>query len=151
MKTPARTRPDLSSLVADVLANLAFMISDDPPERPLEPQNWLYGEIHYRGPVSGTVGCWCTPQFAVQLAANLLGTDPDSPDASCAAEDALRELLNVVGGHVVTAWYGTSPVFTLSIPTVARDAPPPQTSDDFCRLHIDGQPLWFCHEALPTG
>ena len=142
--TSAKQR-DLTGVVSAVLGDLAFMVSDDEPaELPLGAV-WLQCEISYGGPAGGTLCCWCTRDFAIQLAANLLGTEPDEGDAQVGAEDAVREFMNVLCGQVVTAWYGTEEIFNLSIPTVREciDIPTPPAGDPgtCCRLSISGEPF----------
>lgn len=148
--TPPAQR-DLGALVSDVLGDMAFMITDATPSAAPTGGVWLVGEIRYHGPVSGTLACWCSRPFGAQLAANLLGLDPTADDARQAADDAMRELLNVLCGHLVTRWFGTDAVFNLSIPSVrdavdapgATDAPTGQRYD----ITIDGEPLIVVHQS----
>ena len=140
-------------MLTDVLGNLAFMVSDDEPvEQPGEAV-WLECKISYHGPVNGGVVCWCTRDFAIQLAANLLGIEPDEGDARAAAEDALCEFINVFVGQLVTTWHGTTDVYSLSIPTVCEhtDAPKPPSPNDaelVIRLSISGEPFYCTYRAL---
>jgi len=149
------TQRSLAVVVTDVLGDLAFMVSDDEPLPPPPGAVWLECEITYRGPQSGTLRCWCTRDFAVQLAANLLGIEPDEGDASTSAEDAVREFMNVLCGQLVTAWHGTSPVFTLSIPTVQECLIPPAPAGaephTFCQLSISGEPFCCAYQPLDGG
>jgi hypothetical protein len=103
------SRPALPELVTEVLGNLAFMVTDDHDARPPSEIAWLACEVNYYGPHAGALRCWCTRPFATALAANLLGIEADQEDARAAAEDALREFMNVLCGQLVTAWYGTTP------------------------------------------
>lgn len=141
------TQPALASLAAEVLGDLAFMIADDEPQAPAPGTIWLQGEVGYRGPVCGSVQCWVTRSFAVSLAANLLGTDPNDAEAFTDAEDAVRELLNVLCGHLVTAWHGREAVFNLTIPQVSEclDSPQPPESSQSCSLCVDGEPVFLAH------
>ncbi len=109
---------ELKRIAAVVLSDMAFMLGDD------EPTDWapgaimLEGTIGYHGPVNGRLRCFCTRDFAVRLAANIRGIDPDDDEALAGAEDAVRELLNVLCGQLITAWHGTEAVFQLDIPAV---------------------------------
>jgi len=145
----AAAREDLAALVGEVLGNLAFMVSDDEPAYLPPGAVWLRCEVSYRGAVGGTLTCWGTRDFAIQLAANLLGIEPDEGDARASAEDALREFMNVLCGQLVTAWYGSQAVANLSIPVVRADAEPPETPNDpgaaFCQLSISGEPFYCLH------
>lgn len=146
----AKAPPDLATIVGDVLGDLAFLVSDD--ERPALPAGavWLECRISYSGPFSGTLRCWCTQSFASQLAANLLGTRPDSDAVREGVGDALGEFMNIVCGQLVTAWHGTDPVFDLSIPTVNECRETPRLDleqrDGACALSISGEPFYCRHE-----
>lgn len=148
--TPAAQR-DLSALVNDVLGDMAFMITDPTQAALPSGGKWLVGEIRYRGPVSGLLTCWCSRPFSAQLAANLLGLDPGADDAQHAADDAMREFLNVLCGHLVTRWFGTEAVFNLSIPAVRESADAPglaaPPTGQRCEITIDGEPLIVVHES----
>ena len=137
---------DLATVLTDVLGNLAFMVSDDDSVEPPPGTVWLKCEINYHGPVSAALTCWCTRDFAIQLAANLLGIEADEGDAQAAAEDAVREFMNVLCGQLVTAWYGTTDVYSLSIPAVREclDAPTQAEASggSHCQLSVSGEPLY---------
>lgn len=142
---------DLTAVLSDVLGNLAFMIGEEGPADLSAGTVWLQGEVQYRGPVEGALRCWCTRALAIQLAANLLGVEPEAGEAQLSAEDALGEFLNVLGGQLVTARYGSEPVFALSIPTVREcvDAPPPSghAAGEMCRWFVGGEPFVCTHEC----
>ena len=143
------TNEDLAMLVGEVLGNLAFMVSDDEPAELLPGAVWLQCEVGYQGPVGGTLRCWCTRDFAIQLAANLLGIEPDEGDAQASAEDACREFMNVLCGHLVTAWHGNEAIFNLSIPIVKEcletPQPPGNESITCCQISISGEPFYCAH------
>lgn len=141
-------KPALSAVVNEVLGNMAFLIADEEPLEAAAPVDWLQFEINYYGPAAGTLRCWCTLNLAQQLAANLLGTEPQAGEARAAAEDACREFINVLCGQLVTAWYGRQAVFSLTIPKVCRGAgaqPPENLGPECCRVHITGEPLYCQH------
>jgi len=148
---PAATdAPDLTTVLLDVLGDLAFMVTDDEPADWPPGTVWLQAQITYHGPATGTLRCWGTREFGTRLAANLLGIEAADAQAQIAGQDALREFMNVLCGQLVTAWHGKHAVFTLSIPTVREclEAPtgvagPPR---HVCRLSIEGQPLLCLYE-----
>jgi len=141
--------PSVGDLAGEVLGNLAFMITNSSAVQPPPSAAPLSGVIGYDGPHRGTLRCWCTPRFAAQLAANLLGVDPKEDSAQAGAIDAVRELLNVLCGHLVTCWYGTESVFNLSIAEVfACEGPPPigEDGEDWWRGDVDGEPFVLMHK-----
>lgn len=140
------TQHDFGAIVSRVLGEMAFLISDDDSPETADAGEWIAGQIGYRGPVSGTIRCWFHPELALELAANLLGLDPDSPEAHDSAEDAVGEFMNVLCGQLVTTWYDQTAVFDLTIPQVTRTS---NTGDDegasLTRLMVSGQPLRCTH------
>ena len=59
-----------------------------------------------------------------------MGLEPFSEEAVENAPDALGEMLNVICGQYLTAQFGTSPVFNLSIPNCQ-----PINSETWSHLH----------------
>ena len=59
-------------------------------------------------------------EMCPEIAANVLGVDLDDPDVVVKPLDALKELLNVTCGHVLTALAGDEPVFDLTVPEVTE-------------------------------
>lgn len=106
----------LATIFSEILANLAFMFTDEDPVDPPAGEVWLETTIAYSGPLAGSLRLWCTRDFSTRLAANLLGTDPDDPDTAQSARDAVKEFMNIVCGQFVTAAHGTEEVFSLTIP-----------------------------------
>jgi hypothetical protein len=150
MTVPQKVKPDFSVVVADVLSSLAFMVVDDEPCAAPADTAWYSGAIAYRGPFSGTVRCWCTQTFALELAANLLGLEPGDPQAQPAALDAVREFLNVLCGQLVTRWYGTEAEFDIGLPTACGQGVeltlPSASAAGVSWLNVGGQPLACAHE-----
>jgi len=110
----------LTTIFSEVLADLAFMFTDaEPGDMPLG-KRWLETTIGYSGPTTGVLRLRCTREFSIQLAANLLGLDPDDIDTKRSAQDAVKEFMNIVCGQFITAAYGTEEVFDLTIPQVVE-------------------------------
>lgn len=148
MTTPQQTT-QLAETFSRVLEDLAFMFTETGAD--ITPGCvWLEGQIAYDGSRRGRLTLQCPRDFAIQLAANLLGVEPDDPEVGTRAADALRELMNITCGQLVTTLYGTDDVFTLSIPTVRElDATPPATTApgrDAVLFSVEGHPLRLVHE-----
>ncbi len=149
----AVARPELAVVISEVLSDLAFLLHDDEASAVRGDAEWLEALVEYRGPTSGRLTCWCTREFAVLVAANVLGLDIRDADAADSAEDALREFMNIVCGQLVTAWYGKTAVFTLSIPQVSEcfTSPRLDAAEGRCRLYVERTPLICEHKSLtPT-
>ena len=145
----------LTTVLSDVLADLAFMFTDDGELAPPVGERWLETAISYKGSVSGSLRLTCTGTFAAQLAANLLGVESGGEPADQESIDAVREFMNIVGGHYVTAAFGIEDVFNLTIPEVLelQTTPilgdPEKASEDMALLSVDGQWIQLLHTRSP--
>ncbi len=128
--------PTLKAIFSEVLANLAFMFTDDEPQADNSGQQWFETVIEYEGPHKGSLRLRCTRDFAVLLAANLLGIDPEDGVAQDQCDDATREFMNIVCGQFVTAMHGPDDVYNLSIPQMSEL---PETPD---LEYSDGVNIW---------
>ena len=137
-----------------MLEELTFLFAD--PEEGGGPQGMPHDAVRvvigFSGEKRGTLEMAIGRSLGIEMAANLLGLDPDAEEALTLGDDALRELMNVTCGHVLTTLAGDKPVFNLSIPEVspmdgaawdafARDSNTAQFSVDGrpvqLRLHVE--------------
>jgi CheY-specific phosphatase CheX len=137
-----QTSAVLTTIFSEVLANLAFMFTDEDQVELSAADSWLETVISYQGPTNGTLRFRCTNDFSVLLAANLLGIDSQDPEAEAQARDAVKEFMNIVCGQLVTAVHGSEDIFNLTIPKITElpEAPDLQTDDgtDSSTLSVDG-------------
>jgi hypothetical protein len=112
-------REKVQEVVRRILEESAFIFADPlkPEERP-DIGNWrpLGVSLDFSGETSGTLHLWAEEGFAYYAAANMLGMDENSPEAAAKGTDALKEILNMTAGNVLTGIYGEKPVFNLGIP-----------------------------------
>ncbi len=141
----------LATIFSEVLANLAFMFTDEVAADVATGDLWLETTIAYKGPHKGTLRFRCSSNFSIQLAANLLGVDPKDDDAEEAAKDAAKEFMNIVCGQLVTAIHGTDDVFNLTIPEVRELSEVPDLAADdgseSATLCVDGNLIQLSLEA----
>ena len=139
----------LTAIFSEVLANLAFMFTDEDQIDPPTGEVWLETTIGYCGPVKGTLRLWCTRGFSHCLAENLLGIVEGDDDAEQAANDAVKEFMNIVCGQFITSAYGEEDVFDLTIPqsTELPQAPDLTIPDnaDASMLSVDGHLVQLSH------
>ena len=99
--------------------------------------------------MGGSLRFWCSRDYSVLLAANLLGVDSNDEDAGAQGEDAVREFMNIVCGQLVTAVYGADEVFNLTIPETRELAETPDldkgTADEVASLSVEGHCLQIQH------
>lgn len=120
--------PTLRKTFSEILGDMAFIFVADPEEEQAPGEYSLQARISYTGARAGTVQLRCDVRFASLLAANLLGVDVEDPAAAQGELDSLKELMNVVCGHLVTAKYGTDGLFELSMPEVTPVPPDDQAT-----------------------
>ena len=126
MSSPAENAPHPAATLVDVaiqvLEQQAFMFGEPCAKEELETAAdiFLHAHMEFSGPACGTVGIEAPAEVCAELAANMLGVDVDDSLAAEDAEDALRELLNVVCGQLLTTAYGAALVFDLSIPQMEK-------------------------------
>jgi len=110
----------LRDVFCEVTEQLAFMFGE-PAEKddlPAPDGECLETSMRFTGDRAGTLSLAVPAAVAPEVAANVLGLDPDDPSVQAGATDALKEMLNVTCGHVVTALAGEEPVFDLSVPEI---------------------------------
>lgn len=83
------------STALERMAFVSLMPLDEPPAEIDQPVNIT---IRFGGPVTGTISITTSRQLGVVLAANVLGVEPDAPEAASNAADALKEMANVTCG-----------------------------------------------------
>ena len=145
----------LTTVLSEVLANLAFMFTDDGEVGSPVGERWLETSISYGGFMSGTLRLTCAATFATQLAANLLGVASSEKITEQESNDAVKEFMNVVCGQYVTTAYGTEDVFNLTIPEVLERSTTPRFGDpqaapeDVALLSVEGQWIQLLHTRSP--
>lgn len=145
----------LATIFSEVLANLAFMFTEEPTDEGDLSTTWLETAISYDGPHRGTLRFRCTREFTVHLAANLLGADPNASEAEDGAADAVKELLNILCGQFVTSVHGTGEIYDLSIPEITEMSEIPDMglvdTPKMCTLGVDGYRVQLVYESDGAG
>ena len=107
----------------------------------------LLASISFTGSCTGQVRIDAPLEMCVELSSNMLGIDADDPAAQMGAEDALKELLNVTCGRLLTALYGEEPIFDITPPMVRNLKPEAlrefQDQPNTCAFMADDYPVWI--------
>jgi hypothetical protein len=141
----------LSKVSVRILEEAAFLFSDDlaPADRPDASWDPIGASLSFEGEEeSGHILVWADRAMAKSLASNMLGLDEDDPASASHLTDALKELLNMVLGNVLTEVWGTAPVFHLGIPQ--RLEPSQWRPSELSRgvwLSVEGHPVVFTEET----
>jgi len=106
--------------LCETLSKLAFIFADpqDPDAPPTEPQRGLLARLTFRGSVQGTLEMALTAPLGTEIAANILGCEPDDEEAEKASIDSVKEVLNVMCGQILPQLYGEDNLFDLSAPEI---------------------------------
>ncbi|MDD2237994.1 MAG: chemotaxis protein CheX, partial [Kiritimatiellae bacterium] len=111
---------------------------------PFRGRMFLHAEIEFSGPFSGRLSLVASPSFCSLLAANVLGMEPAELTVEH-AEDALRELVNVICGELLVALAGKAVIFDLSAPVLKRisaaDAQAVAVLPESLAVIVDEEPL----------
>ena len=118
------TGADCSRILAEVglriFEEAAFLFTEPGQAPGREARDPLEATLEFGGPGAGEIRLSTDREVAVLIAANMLGLEKDDPEAAESAEQALGELLNVLGGSLMVDLFGTREVCHLGIPRVGR-------------------------------
>lgn len=92
------------TVLAQVAEQLGFLTPTGPADPPEASSPCML--VAYSGPATGVVAVAASRPLVETLARNLLALDGESPVAGADAEDALRELANVIAGNLLPALRG---------------------------------------------
>ncbi len=111
------TAEPLAAVTRSVLEEAAFLFCDDLPDD-AAPQEGRLAEasITFTGPCAGRLTLRLPWAVAREAAANLLGTTPDDPELDESALSAVGELLNMISGSALEAWFGKTARWSLGVP-----------------------------------
>jgi len=151
---------DQQELVAQtferVLENLAFMFTEVAEEAPPPPQGPLVvARMTFSGPQHGRLELMVPHAMCPDIAANVLGLDPGDELVQAKPYDAVKELLNVTCGQLLTAVLGEEPVFNLSIPEVDNADEDPWRAaaarEGTVAVFVDDEPVLLFFEVQDNG
>jgi CheY-specific phosphatase CheX len=134
--------------ITDILEKAAFIFTDtlDANQKP-SLRTWEAEGVSLRfsGNTSGTVYMWVSNGFACFVAANMLGIEKENEKAKEKGIDALKELLNMIVGNLLTAIFGEEPVFELGLPTSMdhSELEKNENNPDSVWLQAEGNPIFF--------
>lgn len=116
------TQDRIGSIFLDTVETLTFMFGD-PVEKEDVPHmdvEWSQARLDFEGAKSGYLALTVPSDVCAEIAANIMGMDVDEVTDESVSIDALKELLNVVSGHIVPSLQGEDNDFRLSVPTLVK-------------------------------
>jgi chemotaxis protein CheY-P-specific phosphatase CheC len=114
------TREKAGEVFCEILEKMAFMFGDPAEADDLPPSSGNYHRtfMTFKGAMSGSLAMAVPVEMCAEVAANVLGVELDSELAEEQSCDALKELLNVTCGNILTAIAGDEPLFDLQPPDI---------------------------------
>jgi len=114
----------LTDILGSVLQDSAFMFVE-PSEEPAEWGEKVFAAtLAFESVKGGTLRLTMALPVGVELAANMLGTEIDDPEAEENGRAAVSEILNVIGGAFVTRYFGTKVPSQLGLPQALMSSQP---------------------------
>lgn len=110
---------ELTRVFNEVLEQFAFMFADPPDSEDINlEEDIAVASMSFQNASAGRLELIVPQSMGPVLSANVLGLDPDDELVLKAPYDALKELLNVTCGNILTAIAGDELVFDLTVPVV---------------------------------
>ena len=112
----------LGNVFSEVIEKLAFMFGEEAEKKELitNGSRFIQARMTFTGDMAGALTLVVSENMCSEIAANILGTDPEDKIEKARSRDALKEVLNVTCGNFLTAIAGNKPVFELSVPMVSE-------------------------------
>jgi len=134
----------IREVFSDVIERLAFMFSEEIGEEGVSVRSarFLEARIRFSGAMTGELSLVVSEEMGSVIAANMLGVDVGDDVGRARVFDALREVINVTCGHVLTEYAGDAATFELSVPSVCEtDGAAVPGGPDAVRLLVDDYPV----------
>jgi CheY-specific phosphatase CheX len=112
-------RQSLVGATLYVMETSAFMsVWPWSPEDGELPRPDIAASMTFAGPTVGRLTLRVSSEVLPTLTLNMLGEYEGVADREEKSYDALREVLNMICGNLLTSWHGEDPVFKLSTPLI---------------------------------
>lgn len=139
----------LCNIFTEVVEKLTFMFGEVVPKDELHSPGTLFTEasMTFTGDMAGRLSVAVPSEITAEIAANILGIEPEDIETESMMNDALAEMLNVVCGHVIMVMKGTDANFKLTSPQTdyvsEEHYAEMMSSDDYVSLLLDDNPVFL--------
>lgn len=118
------TIEQLNETISSALERSAFVFAEpaDAADVAVLPAPLGYARIKTTGSVSGELHLSASEGFLRELAASLLGVEPEEVDPAAHGADALKEMANMIAGSVVLCCDGENRAYHLGLPELSDRA-----------------------------
>lgn len=126
--TEADRKRVIGEVFESVLQNLAFMFVEPVERETLKsvespqdiPEKFIKATMAFTGPIQGRVILMVPDELAKELASNIIGKELDKNISQRHLNDALKEVLNVTCGNLLSAVVGSRQVFDAATPILTE-------------------------------
>lgn len=132
-----------------IVEKLTFMFGEQAPKEELDVDDtrFLMTSMKFSGDVAGQLTLAVPMEITAEIAANILGLEPEDIESEEMRRDAVAEMLNVVCGHVIMELGGKGANFKLDAPVtqpMGEDSfNQMMLSDDFIGFMLDDSPVFL--------
>jgi CheY-specific phosphatase CheX len=113
------TTDQLNEIALTALERSAFVFAEPAASDARMPRPTTFARIRVSGSVRGELHLGASEGFLRELAASLLGVEPEEVDPAAHGSDALKEMANMIAGSVVIRYDGENRAYTLGLPEVS--------------------------------
>lgn len=139
------TSQNIAGFVIEALERTAFVLAEiiDAGQATSLPAPTKFSRISYFGPSHGYIYLAASEGFICELAASILGVEPEEVNPSNEGEDAIKELANIVGGSAIMELGGEKCEYSLRLPELveASDLPNSDNNTQTCFVESEGELL----------
>ena len=118
----------IRSVAGQVLEDMTFLFTEEfDGGEPLEA-DLVAAELEFKAEKSGRIRVVADCGLCREMAANMLGTDPDDPESDEKCRDALGEYVNVIGGILMEHLFPGASDHSIGVPKVMCSISPDELS-----------------------
>jgi len=139
----------LCSTFSEVAEQLTFMFGEVVPKDEANTPDKLFtkARMTFTGDLAGTLSLAVPSDTTAEIAANILGLEPEDIETESMMNDALAEMLNVVCGHVIMSMVGKDANFKLATPVTdfvsEEQYAHMMASEEYVTLLLDENPVFL--------
>lgn len=155
LKLDDKSKVILQEVLFRVFSTFAYMYAEPAKvhELILTENEFWWAELTAQGKFKAHFSLALPKSLSYEMAANILGLEPQDDLARADAEDSVKEFLNIVSNHVLTRLAGETVVFNMGIPD-AKELSGAQVwnqlkeNDNTVAGMVEGHPVFFNMEYL---
>jgi hypothetical protein len=117
------THEQLGATTSQVFADTAFLLTEPTAQWELFLPDAVHASIGFESDGHGRLVLSLPSELARQLAADMLGVEPEDEAAEASAVNAVAEVANVLAGVLMVELFGADGEWQLGLPKIESTAP----------------------------